>query len=74
VSQPRTAASRAVRPLSIVNAFGAVESYHIDLNVDRILPTKEELDALIERVEALSGEVDALVERKRRSGSDAVNR
>jgi len=64
VSQPRTAASRAIRPLSIVNAFGAVESYHIDLNADKILPTKEELDALLERVEALSREVDALVEQR----------
>jgi len=64
VSQPRAAASRAVRPVSIVNAFGAVESYHIDLNVDRILPTQEELEALNERVEALSREVDALVDQR----------
>ena len=67
VSQPRTAASRAVRPVSIVNAFGAVESYHIDLNVDRILPTQEELEALIERVEVLSREVDALVDQRQQA-------
>ncbi len=67
VSPPRTPASRAIRPMSIFNAFGAVESYHIDLNVDRILPTKEELDALSERVEALSREVDALVEQRRQA-------
>ena len=64
VSQPRTTASRAIRPMSIFNAFGAVESYHIDLNAEKILPTKEEFDALIERVEALSREVDALAERR----------
>ena len=67
VSQPRTAASRAVRPVSIVNAFGAVESYHIDLNVDRILPTQEELEALNERVEALSREVNALVDQRQQA-------
>ena len=64
-SQSTTAASRRIRPVSIVNAFGAVKSYHIDLNVNRELPTKEELDALIERVEALSREVDALVEQRK---------
>ena len=63
-SQPRTTASRAVRPMSIVNAFGAVESYHIDLNAEGMLPTKQELDALSERVEALSREVEALAERR----------
>jgi polyhydroxyalkanoate synthesis regulator phasin len=63
--QPHAAASRAIRPMSIFNAFGAVESYHIDLNADRRLPTKEELDALSERVEALSREVDALVDQRK---------
>lgn len=64
-SQPRATASRAIRPMSIFNAFGAVESYHIDLNVDRLLPTKDELEAVIERVEALSREVDALLEQRK---------
>jgi hypothetical protein len=63
-SRPRAAASRAIRPMSIVNVFGAVESYHIDLNADQLLPTKEELDALSKRVEALSREVDALLEQR----------
>jgi len=65
VSQSRSAAFRRIRPMSIVNVFGAVESYHIDLNVDRELPTKTELDAVIESVEALSREVDALVEQRK---------
>jgi len=64
MSQPITAASRRIRPLSIFNAFGAVETYHLDLNVDRELPTKAELDALIEQVEALSREVDALADQR----------
>ena len=51
---------RSIRPLSVFNAFGAVESYHIDLNVEGLLPTKQELDALSARVEALAREVDAL--------------
>ncbi len=41
-----------------------VESYHIDLNAEGILPTKQELDALSERVEALAREVEALVEQR----------
>jgi polyhydroxyalkanoate synthesis regulator phasin len=59
---PKTAA-RAIRPLSVFNAFGAVESYHIDLNVEGLLPTKQDLDALSERVEALAREVDALAKQ-----------
>ena len=64
VVDPKKAKPKSVRPTTIVNAFGAVESYHIDLNVDQLLPTKEEFDALAERVEALSREVDALVEQR----------
>jgi hypothetical protein len=64
VREPRTAAARRIRPLSIFNAFGAVESYHFDLNAEGILPTKQELDALSERVEALAREVDALVKQR----------
>ena len=37
------------------------------INVDRLLPTKEELEALIERVEALSREVDALVDQRQQA-------
>ena len=66
VTSPNPAASRAVRPMSIFNAFGAVESCHFDLNADQLLPTKAEFDALLERVEALSREVDALAERRER--------
>ena len=62
-ADPKKAAPKSVRPTTIVNAFGAVESYHFDLNIDQLLPTKEELDALAERVEALSREVNALVEQ-----------
>ena len=64
---PKKAKPKSVRPTTIVNAFGAVESYHIDLNVDQLLPTKEEFDALAERVEALSREVDALVEQRQQA-------
>jgi hypothetical protein len=60
----KTAAARRIRPLSIFNAFGAVESYHIDLNAEGLLPTKQELDSLSERVEALAREVDALAEQR----------
>jgi polyhydroxyalkanoate synthesis regulator phasin len=65
VTQPKTAVSRRIQPLSIVNAFGAVESYHIDLNVEGILPTRQELDALTERVEALSREVESLAQQRK---------
>ena len=64
VTPPKTAASRPIRPMSVFNAFGAVESYHIDLNAEGILPTKQELDALSERVEALAREVDALMKQR----------
>ena len=64
VSRAKSAAPRRIQPTTIMNAFGAVESYHIDLNAEKILPTKQELDALTERVEALSREVDALVEQR----------
>ncbi len=64
VKQPKTAGNRRIRPLSIFNAFGAVESYHIELNAEEILPTRQELDALNERVEALSREVDALAKQR----------
>ena len=66
-ADPKKAKPKSVRPTTIVNAFGAVESYHIDLNVDQLLPTKEEFDALAERVEALSREVDALVEQRQQA-------
>ena len=65
VASRRAAAPRRIRPMTIVNAFGAVESYHFDLNVDQLLPTKEELDAIAERVEVLAREVDALVEQRK---------
>jgi hypothetical protein len=65
VNQAKSAASRRIRPTTIMNAFGAVESYHIDLNAEGILPTRQELDALSERVEALSREVDALVDQRK---------
>lgn len=64
VSEPRTAAARRIRPLSIINAFGAVESYHIDLNAEGVMPTKQELDALSEQVEALAREVEALIKQR----------
>ncbi len=65
VSRAKSAAPRRIQPTTIMNAFSAVESYHIDLNAEGILPTKQELDALTERVEALSREVDALVEQRK---------
>jgi polyhydroxyalkanoate synthesis regulator phasin len=43
---------------------GAVESYHIALNAEGLLPTKEEVDALRERVEALAREVEALSQQR----------
>ncbi len=61
----KAAAPRRVQPTTIMNAFGAVESYHIDLNAERLLPTKEELNALSERVDALAREVDALLEQRK---------
>ncbi len=64
VNRAKSTAPRRIRPTTIMNAFGAVESYHIDLNAEGILPTKQELDALTERVEALSREVDALVSQR----------
>lgn len=63
-TSPKVAAFRRIRPQSIVNVFGAVESYHIDLNAEGLLPTKQELDALSERVEALAREVDALAKQR----------
>ena len=66
VKQPKTADSRHIRPLSIFNAFGSVESYHFDLNAEGPLPTKQEFDALNERVEALAREVDALARQRER--------
>jgi hypothetical protein len=64
VTPPKPTASRAIRPMSVFNAFGAVESYHIDLNAEGILPTKQELDALSARVEALAREVEALADQR----------
>jgi hypothetical protein len=63
-TSPKLAASRAVRPMSIFNAFGAVESYHFDLNAEGLLPTKQEFSALSERVEALAREIDGLVRQR----------
>jgi hypothetical protein len=65
VAAPKAAAVRRIRPVSIINAFGAVESYHIDLNAEGLLPTKQELDAVSERVEALAREVNALVDQRK---------
>ncbi len=64
VNRAKSTVPRRVQPTTIMNAFGAVETYHIDLNAEGILPTKQELDALAERVEALSREVDALVAQR----------
>jgi hypothetical protein len=64
VTEPKRPTPKVVRPMSVFNAFGAVESYHIDLNAEGLLPTKQELDALSERVEALAREVDALAAQR----------
>jgi hypothetical protein len=64
VTLPKTAAARRIRPISIFNAFGAVETYHIDLNAEGLLPTKQEFDTLSERVEVLAREVDALAKQR----------
>jgi hypothetical protein len=64
VPLPKTTAARRIRPMSIFNAFGAVESYQIDLNAEGLLPTQQELDALSERVEALAREVEALIKQR----------
>ena len=61
---PKQAGPKSVRPTTILNAFGAVESYHIDLNVEELLPTKQAFDALSERVEALAREVDELAQQR----------
>ncbi len=62
--QLKAAARRRIQPTTIMNAFGAVESYHIDLNAEKLLPTKEELDALAERIEVLTREVEALARKR----------
>ncbi len=64
VTAPKPATSRPIHPMSVFNAFGAVESYHIDLNAEALLPTKQELDALRERVEALAREVESLINQR----------
>jgi hypothetical protein len=64
LAHPKKTASRVIRPMSVFNAFGAVESYHIDLNAEGLLPTKQDLDALSARVEALAREVDALARQR----------
>ena len=61
---PKKPTPKVIRPMSVFNAFGAVESYHIDLNAEGLLPTKQEVDALSERVEALAHEVEALVKQR----------
>jgi hypothetical protein len=63
-TEPKKPTPKVIRPMSVFNAFGAVESYHIDLNAEALLPTKRELDALSERVEALAREVDALTKQR----------
>jgi polyhydroxyalkanoate synthesis regulator phasin len=63
-AEPKKIAPKNIRPMSIFNAFGAVESYHFDLNIDQLVPTKAEFDALLERVEALTREVDALASQR----------
>ncbi len=63
MSQPKSAASRRSRPVSVINALAVVKPYHIDVNVEGELPTKEEFDAMLERVEALAREVDALAKQ-----------
>ena len=64
LTQSKTTGLRPIRPMSVFNAFGAVESYHFDLNAEELLPTKQELAALNERIEALSREVDALAKQR----------
>ncbi len=54
VTESKKVAPKVIRPMSIVNAFGAVESYHIDLNAEELLPTKQAFDALSARVETLA--------------------
>jgi hypothetical protein len=63
-TESKKTAPKSIRPMSVFNAFGAVESYHIDLNVAGILPTQQELEALTERVEVLSREVEALAKQR----------
>ncbi len=63
-TEPKKKAAKITGPMSIFNAFGAVESYHIDLNAEELLPTKQEVEALIERVEALAREVEALTKQR----------
>ncbi len=63
-TQPKTKGLRPIRPMSVFNAFGAVDSYHIELNAEELLPTKQELAALSERIEALSREVEALAKQR----------
>ncbi len=64
VTEPKKMAPKVIRPMSIFNAFGAVESYHIDLNAEELLPTKQVFDALSARVETLAHEVDALAKQR----------
>ncbi len=64
VTPPKSTVPKVIRPMSVFNAFGAVESYHVDLNAAGLLPTKQELDALSERVEALAREVDTLAKQR----------
>jgi hypothetical protein len=64
VTEPRKPTAKVIRPMSVFNAFGAVESYHIDLNAEGLLPTKRELDVLSERVEVLAREVDTLTKQR----------
>ncbi len=64
LTPPKTTGLRPIRPMSVFNAFGAVESYHFDLNAEELLPTKQELSALSERIEALSREVEALARQR----------
>jgi hypothetical protein len=64
VTEPRKPAPKVIRPMSVFNAFGKTESYHIDLNAEGLLPTKRELDVLSERVEALAREVDTLTKQR----------
>jgi len=63
-TEPKKATPKTIRPMSVFNAFGAVESYNIELNAKELLPTKQEVDALTERVEALAREVEALIKQR----------